>query len=138
MKTLRACVVGAMVFLSAGLATAAGAPPAAEAPGMIAGTEIARPGGGFLGLQIVSSRFVLSFYDARKHPAPVDVARAALRWPVKYQPADERVVLNPAADGLSLTSEKSIRPPHRFKVFLALLAEGRDEAVESYVVDFGG
>ena len=57
-----------------------------DAPGKIAGIEIARPNGGFLGLQIVNNNFVLSFYDAKKKKIPPDVARAALRWPVKYPP----------------------------------------------------
>lgn len=109
----------------------------AEPMGKIDGIEIARPSGAFLGLQLVNSNFVLSFYDAQKHRTTADVARATLRWAVKYQPQDERAVLNPSADGQSLTSAKTIRPPHSFKVFLALFVEGNDSAVESYSVDVG-
>ncbi len=105
--------------------------------GKIDGLEIARPNGTFLGLQIVNNNFVLSFYDAKKHRTTADVSRATLRWAVKYQPQDERAVLNPSGDGQSLTSAKTIRPPHSFKVFLALFVEGSDSAVESYSVDVG-
>jgi hypothetical protein len=107
-----------------------------EAPGHIDGMEIARPGGGFLGLQVVNSNFVLSFYDAKKKKAPVDVARATLRWPVKYQPNDERTVLNAGADGTSLSSAKTIRPPHNFKVFVNLFVDDKELPVESYVVEY--
>jgi len=105
-------------------------------PAKIEGVEIARPAGGYLGLNLVGGRFVLSFYDAEKKPAKADVVRASLRWPVRYQPSDERVVLNPAGDGKSLTSAKVIRPPHRFRVYIALFVEGNDDPVETHNVEF--
>ena len=61
---------------------------------------------------------------------------AALRWPVKYQPGDERAVLN--SSGTALTSTKVVRPPLVFKVFIGLYVEGNDKAVENYVVDYHG
>ena len=90
--------------------------------------------GGFLGLQVVNNNFLLSFYDAKKKKIPPDVARAALRWPVKYQPGPERTVLNPGGGGL--TSAKSVKPPLTFKVFISLFAEGSEEAVENYTLDY--
>ncbi len=112
------------------------APKKVEPIGHVDGLEIARPNGTFLGLQIVSSNFVLSFYDAdRKKMAP-DVVRATLRWPVKYQPGDERTVLNAGSDGTSLSSGKTVRPPHNFKVFIGLFVEGNDSPIESYSVDY--
>jgi hypothetical protein len=59
-----------------------------------------------------------------------------VRWPVKYQPGDERAVLNPS--GTALTSSKVVKPPLVFKVFIGLYVEGNDKAVESYVVDYHG
>jgi len=41
--------------------------------------------GGFLGILVENGNFKLSFYDAKKKPAQVDVARATARWPVKYK-----------------------------------------------------
>lgn len=127
-----------VVMMVAGSAFAAGAASdaATEEQLPIAGLEIPRPTGGFLGLQILNGNFVLSFYDAERKPTSVDVARASLRWPVKYQPNDERVVLNPGSDGVSLTSPKVIRPPHNFRLYLALFVEGNDDPVETHTVQF--
>jgi hypothetical protein len=101
----------------------------------IDGLTIPRPNGSFLGLQVVNGNFVLTFYDKDKKKAKVDAARATLRWPVRYQPTDERTVLNPGAAS-TLTSAKGVRPPLNFKVFLSLFVEGSETATESYVVDY--
>ena len=109
-----------------------------EPPAVIEGMTIPR-GTGFLGIAIVDSTFRLSFYDAEKKPVAPDVARAALRWPVKYQPGDERAVLNLAPDGNSLTSAFVVRPPYFFKLFITLIAEDAPAGVgETFVVDFRG
>lgn len=126
--------------MTAGLAvaTAATKPAAAgekAAVNVIEGVTIARPSGGFLGLQITSGKFVLSFYDAEKTKVAPDVPRAILRWPVQYQPQDERTMLTAGGDGTSLTSVKTVRPPHNFKVFISLFAEGGETAVETYSVN---
>jgi hypothetical protein len=112
------------------------AAPQAEVPApTIEGITIERPNG-FLGLNISDNHFVLTFYDAKRQKTAPDVARAALRWPVPYQKADERTVLNPSGDGVSLSSLRNVRPPHTFKVFLSLFAENGEEALENYVVDY--
>jgi hypothetical protein len=120
----------------AGSVKAAKPADAKKAPPKIDGAAIERAKGGYLGLKVVGNNFVLSFYDREKAPIAADVARATLRWPVKYQPSDERTVLNPAADGKSLTSGKTVKPPFLFKVYLSLFVEGNDQAVENYVVDY--
>ena len=112
-------------------------PTKPEPPAKIDGIVLNRPNGGFLGLQLLNSNFKLSFYDAKKKPATVDVARATARWPVHYKIGpDERTVLNPTADGKALTSTWFVRPPHTFKLYLSLLNDGQENAVESYVIDF--
>jgi hypothetical protein len=138
MRIFPAWCAAIFVFQAVGNgAFAAGGPTAEkEKPAVIEGMEIARPAGGFLGLNIVNGRFVLLFYDAEKRRTEADVARASLRWPVRYQPSDERVVLNRVADGRSLTSGKVIRPPHHFRVYIALFVEGNDDPVETYNVEF--
>jgi hypothetical protein len=118
-------------------ATANKSTPAAEEPEpQIPGITIPRPQGGFLGILVEGGNFKLSFYDAKKKPAPVDVTRATARWPVKYQPQDERTVLNPNGDGTALTSGFFVHPPLAFRLYLSLFVEGRDDAVESYVINF--
>jgi len=111
-----------------------------EPPAKIEGIEIARGAKGFLGIQIVESNFKLSFYDAKKKPVAVDVARAVLRWDPKYKVGQERIVLNPSSDGKSLAASRSIRPPYNFKLFITLLKDSSasDESPvgESFVIDF--
>ena len=124
-------------------------PPAASAPKAVAarqeepepkieGVALTRPNGTYLGLQVVNNNFVLTFYDAKKKKMAPDVARATVRWDVKYQPGPERTVLNPGGGPASLTSEKTVRPPLNFRVFLSLFVEGSEDAVESYSVDYHG
>jgi hypothetical protein len=109
---------------------------AEEAPAKIEGIVLNRPDGGFLGLTLVDHKFKLSFYDAKKKPAKVDVARATARWPVRYSIYDERTVLNPNEDGTALTSPKYVRPPYSFKLYLTLIPLEEGQQVESYVIDF--
>lgn len=112
--------------------------PKAEAP-PIPGTVVTRANAGFLGLTIEGGNFVMRFYDADRMPVAPDVGSAVLRWSVRYQPNDERTLLQPNADDTALTSQKAIRPPHNFKLFVALLApEGAPAINETYVVDFRG
>ena len=87
--------------------------------GKIEGMEIKR-WSGFMGIAVVRGNFKITFYDAKKKPVPVppEIARAALRWSVIYQPKDERVVLNPSEDNKALTSPKVIKPPLNFKLFI--------------------
>ena len=112
------------------------APAAAkeEPEGHIAGIAVPRSSGGFLGLEIVGGNFKLSFYDAKKKPVPVDVARAAARWDNKQKLGSDFTVLNPASDNLSLVGAKFVRPPYTFIVFLTLLNEA-GEGVESYPIN---
>src|SRR5476651_1387753 len=63
-------------------AAAKKAPPPAkkkeEPVPVVAGLAITRATGGFIGLQVVNSNFVLTFYDAKKKKIAPDVVRAAL------------------------------------------------------------
>ena len=105
----------------------------------VKGFEIPRPNGDYLGLEIVGNTFKATFYDKDKKPTTADVSSIALRWPVQYQPNPERTVLTPAGDGQYMTSEKSVRPPFHFRLYVTLLktdAAGQDQAVENYVVEF--
>lgn len=109
--------------------------PKPETP-VIVGIPIERPNQEFLGLAVVDNHFSLSFYNAKKKKIPANVQRATLRWPVKYQPNDERTVLNVSADGMTLASGMTVRPPRKFKVFMSLFVEGSEAAVETYNIDF--
>jgi len=108
-----------------------------EEEGKIEGLVIPR-GKGFMGLQVVSSVFKLTFYDEKKKPVAPDVDRAALRWDPRYKIGEERTVLLPGGDGKSLTSEKNIRPPYNFKLFMTLIKEtdGQPPVNETFTVDF--
>ncbi|MFI5355709.1 MAG: hypothetical protein ACHQ4G_00090 [Opitutales bacterium] len=110
---------------------------AADDMGVIEGLTIARSGRpGFLGLQVVDGNFKLSFYDEKKKPVDADFTRALLRWPVRYQPADMRTLLNVAGDGKSLTSGTFVRPPYNFQLFITLLGKEDTDKTESYSISF--
>jgi hypothetical protein len=136
---LVAALLGAAVSLLAEGDRPAAAPKAAagsddasqvEEP-KIPGLTIPRAKGGFLGLEITqNSNFKLSFYDENKKPVPADVSRANLRWPVQYSKFDERTVLTPTDDGLALTSNKFVRPPYTFRLFITLVVDGSDQPPE--------
>jgi hypothetical protein len=139
------CWLAGLLLLVVPPAFAAAAPGAAptrpvqpEAETKIDGIEVARSGGGFLGVAIVEGTFRITFYDAKKKPVAADVARALLRWDPKYKQGQERVILNQSADGRTLGSPRSIRPPYLFRLYITLLKEagGADEAGEGYVIDF--
>ena len=103
--------------------------------GKIEGIEIAR-GGGFMGIQLVSGTFKLTFYNAKKKPVAPDVDRAALRWKVTYQSLPENTVLNPDG-GSSLSSGKIVKPPYTFPLSITLIkGEGDAAATESFNVEF--
>lgn len=133
---LMAASIGMVVPLAAQTAPKPTPKPAvpAEEPAKVVGIEVARKNGGFLGVAVEGVRMVIRFYDKDKKPARVDVARAAARWNPLNKTGDERSVLNPDGDGLTLVSTPVVRAPLVFKVYLTLLdAEGA--AVESVVVD---
>lgn len=109
-----------------------------EPPPKIEGMEVSRGDKGFLGVQIVDGRFKINFYDAKKKPMQPDVVRAVLRWDPKYKVGQERVVLNPGGENF-LTSERFIRPPYNFRLYMTLLkdaAAGEDPVGETHVIDF--
>lgn len=110
----------------------------ADEIGKIEGLEIAR-GTGFLGVQIVNGVFKLTVYDAKKKPTAADFTRVALRWNVTYQPNPERTLLAPGSGIGSFTSEKIVKPPHAFKLFITLIkGEGDNAPVENFTADFRG
>jgi hypothetical protein len=108
----------------------------------IDGQEVARAGGGYLGVQIANGSFKINFYDADKKPVAPNVARALLRWDPKNKIGQERLVLNPGGPN-SLVGTKPVKPPYTFKLFIVLIKDaagesGDNPAGESYVIDFRG
>ena len=143
MKPLRNVLLAAVLAAltsATGFSGAAPAPKGGEEEEVfeVEGLEIARPDGGYLGLTVKENHFVLGFYDKDKKPVAVDVERALLRWPVRYQSNDERTVLRVAGDGNSLASPYFVRPPHSFRVYLFLYEAGSDEPAENYIVQYQG
>lgn len=128
-------VTGVPRFVLAAKGAADKAGKKEEPPAKIEGMEIARGAKGFLGLQVASGTFKLSFYDEKKKPAKPDVVRATLRWNPSYRPNPEFFVLE-SGDGKTLSSPKTVRPPYNFKLFMSLFVEGKEDPVESFVVDF--
>lgn len=105
----------------------------------IEGMTVSRGDHGYLGVAVKGGVFVVSFYDKDKKPVAVDVSGAALRWPVHYQPNDERTYLTPSSEGKALTSDRVVKPPYSFKLYITLLKasdDGQQTPVETYIIDF--
>lgn len=108
-----------------------------KAESKIPGLVIPRANGGFLGLEIdTNSHFKLSFYDAKKKPAAPDVSSATIRWTPAGKKGILFVGLGSGDDGTSLAASKFVQKPWAFKLTLLLFAQGNDNPVETYSVDF--
>ncbi len=107
-----------------------------EKMGKIEGMEIAR-GTGFIGIQIVNGVFKLTAYDAKRKPMAADFTRAALRWSPPNVKSPERVLLLPGGGVGSFTSDKIVKPPYLFRLFITLIkGDGDDAPVENFTVEF--
>jgi hypothetical protein len=109
-----------------------------EKPPKIDGLEVSRGDRGFLGIKVEDNTWKISFYNKEKKPVAADVAAIALRWPVQYQPNPERALLSPAGDGKVMSSDKTVRPPFTFTLYVTLLKDpsSTDQPAETYVVSF--
>jgi hypothetical protein len=112
--------------------------PTEEKEGTISGVPVPRPQGGWLGVEVKDRTFRMTFYNEKKKPVPADVSSAILRWPVHYQPNDERTQLLPTDDPAVLASEYTVKGLLSFKLRITLLTESKPDAVETYVIDFHG
>jgi hypothetical protein len=112
------------------------APGKTAEPAKITGTEVTRPGKGFIGLEVVGGNFRLSFYDESREPVSPAAVKAVLRWTPTNRTGSEFYALEPSADGKALTSPKTVRPPYQFKLFLSLFAAGAEAPFESHTIDF--
>jgi hypothetical protein len=129
-------LVFAGLLLSAACAHAAPNPPADEKEGTIAGTPIKRSQSGWLGVELKGGTFRLTFYNDKKKPVAADRTSAVFRWPVHYQPNDERTELVGTDDEAVLASPYPIKPPYSFKLHIALLGGDQKDGVESYTINF--
>jgi hypothetical protein len=134
MRGLLLVAILGLAFAAA--ARADGTPPSKDDEvGTISGIAIAR-GDAWIGIEIKDNVFVLTFYNAKKKPVPADATSAVLRWPVHYQPNEERTELLPSGDPAVLSSPYPVKPPHTFILHLVLLFEGKPDASEPYTVNF--
>jgi len=124
------------LFLTSACGLAADA-PAQEKEGTIAGTSVKRDQGGWLGVEIKGGSFRLTFYNDKKKPIPADRTSAVFRWPVHYQPNDERTQLVPGDDPSVLVSTYPVKPPLSFRLHIALFADSLRDP-EGYILDFRG
>ena len=137
MKTFAATFIALITAVWVVAAQPAGKAPGKTAePAKIAGMEIARPGKGFIGLEVAGGNFRLSFYDENREPVAPAAVKAVLRWTPTNRTGSEFYALEPSADGKVLTSPKTVRPPYQFKMFLSLFAAGAEVPFESHTVDF--
>jgi hypothetical protein len=138
MKRLLFALAALALATPAGLRARPTPTPTPEPEGTISGMAIARANGSWLGLELREHTFRLTFYDAKKKPMPADATSVVLRWPVRYQPNDERTLLTPTDDPSVLASAFWVRGPLAFKLHITLLTDEKSDTPESYVIDFHG
>ena len=126
-------VLGIFAALPAG---AADGTKAEDEEGTIPGITLTRPSGTYLGLEIVSGNFKLSFYDDKKKPVAVDdaVARAPARGGHKHKLGRAVTGMNKSGPGQALGGGDLVGPADNFIVFLNLLNAAGD-VVESHPVN---
>lgn len=109
-------------------------PAAAEEEPKVVGLEIARNGGGFLGVALEGLSLVVRFYDADKKPILAGAARAAIWWNPVNKAGVQRTVMTATPDLLALRSPAQLRPPYVFTVSVTLVRED-GETIEQHMVD---
>jgi len=135
--------IALLAFAGLVLAAVCGAAPRptptpTEEEGRISGVPVQRTQGGWLGVEVTDRTFKITFYNDKKKPVPADVSSAILRWPVHYQPNDERIQLLPTDDPSVLASPYAVKGPLSFKLRITLLTESKPDSAETYVIDFRG
>lgn len=99
------------------------------------GVLIEREDGGVLQLVIESNRVIFHFYDDAMNPLPADVDRITVR--IRSSQKSQRFTVAIPYDGIAgLRAPLVMRPPHIFKGYLALMRNGGDEPIETYVVEY--
>jgi hypothetical protein len=131
-------LVLAGLLLSTARAAAAPDTPADDKEGTVAGTPIKRAQGGWLGIEIKEGNFRLTFYNEKKKPVAADRTSAVFRWPVHYQPNDERTELVATDNPDVLASPYPVKPPYSFILHIALLGGDQKDGVEGYTINFSG
>lgn len=137
-RTVVLAFSGLLLAAAYGAATRPTPTPTVEAEGTIAGIPVGRSNGGWLGVQVEDRTFKITFYNEKKKPVPADATSAILRWPVHYQPNDERIQLLPTDDPSVLASTYVVKGPLSFKLHITLLNQSKPDTAESYVIDFNG
>ena len=107
--------------------TAEGAVAAEEEIGKIEGIEVARPGGGFLGLLVEGVTVKITFYDDKKKPVVADAVRISARW---HDTKPRKAVLLPSTPE-TLVSPGVFPRRHTYIVFFTLIGPD-DQVIESF------
>ncbi len=132
MKTF---VLLTLVLLGAatGFAAAPEAKPKPELPKT--GMNLARDDGGWINVEVQGVSFVVSFYNARMEPVLADVHHGLVRYAYIAKSRD-RSVLTLTDDGMKLTSPSDVKPPHVFRVHLALFNQDPDDLAETFAFSY--
>lgn len=101
------------------------------------GVMIERKDGGMLQLVIETNHIIFRFFDDHMNRLPADVDRITVR--IQKLSEKQRFTVAIPYEGVDgLRAPLVIRPPHIFKGYLALMRNGSDEPVATYVVDYPG
>lgn len=101
------------------------------------GVMIERENGGLLQLVMETNHIIFHFFDDHMNPLPADVDRITVR--IHSREESQRFTVAIPYEGVDgLRAPLVIRPPHLFRGYLALMRNGGDEPVETYVVEYPG
>ncbi len=107
-----------------------------ETPEMeLCGVLIEREYGGVLQLALDTNHIIFHFFDDQMNPLPPDVDRITVR--LQSSTEKQRFTVAIPYEGVNgLRAPLFIRPPHIFTFRLALMRNGSDQPIETYVVDY--
>jgi hypothetical protein len=113
-------------------------PPETEPELPKTGINLARHAGGWINVEVVGHRFVLSFFDVGKKPVASDRVSGLVRYVYTSKEDKSPAPLTLSDDGQKLVSPARIRPPHVFHVHIVLRGENAAGSDESYNFRYPG
>jgi len=127
---MKKLLVYSLLILHSLVLARAGTPSAA-----LDGVLIERETGGVLQFVLEGNRVCFHFFDDQMNPLPPDVDRITVR--LQSSTEQQRFTVAIPYEGVDgLRAPLFIRPPHIFIAHLALMRDGSDQPIETYVADY--
>ncbi|MCU0792040.1 MAG: hypothetical protein MUE42_04150 [Opitutaceae bacterium] len=132
-----ACSAASVIFAQADDVAAStpttGQTSESEQATKIPGLEIARPGGGFLGVRTEGVTLRVTFYDKDKKKIPADAARITARW----RDGRPRFAVLLPSEPATMSSPGVFQRPFNYIVYLAVVGPD-DSVLETHSLTLAG